>query len=305
MPWQALFNPAQRLFWLYLISSALLSLVIVGFQAHSKLSFKVSFKGIKDYWLNPQALLDYRYFIISWFIKLYLIAPLLLSAKTVALWVWQIAHNNIPPVGASLSYESTAVIYTLSLFVVSDFSRYWLHRLLHSSDILWQFHQVHHSATVLNPLTFYRIHPVESFLFGLRYALSAGLVTGICLCLFGAKINLVTLFGANAFVFGFSILGSHLRHSSIELSYGGLLEHLFISPSQHQLHHTQQCMRFNYGGYLAIWDWAFGTLKLRKSVASMGKLGIGQIKQGEQDYNSVIRCLYLPFLNLLRLWRKR
>lgn len=299
MPLQALFNPAQRLFWVYLLSSALLSVIILAYQARHRLSF-ASFKA---YWLHPQALLDYRYFFVSWFIKLYLIAPLLLSAKTVALWVFNLAHNTLPNIAEQVSYESAALIYTLSLFIVSDFSRYWLHRFLHSSDILWQFHQVHHSATQLNPFTFYRIHPVESFLFGMRYALSAGLVTGICLCLFGAKMNLVTLLGANAFIFAFSLVGSHLRHSSVEFSYGRLLEHVFISPSQHQLHHAQKFMRFNYGGYLAIWDWAFGTLKLRKNIENKGKLGLGQIKTDKQNYNSVIKCLYMPFFDLLALWK--
>lgn len=300
MPWEALFNPSQRLFWLYLLSSALLSIGIILVQQRKQ----ISLNSIKNYWLHPETLLDYRYFFISWFIKLYLIAPLLLSAKTVALWVFGLAQGYIPAIGEHLSYEVTTLIYTLSLFIVSDFSRYWLHRFLHSSDMLWQFHKVHHSAQTLNPLTFYRIHPIESFLFGSRYALSAGLVTGICLCLFGAKINLVTIFGANIFIFGFSLIGSHLRHSPIEFSYGRILEHLFISPSQHQMHHSAKLMRFNYGGYLALWDWLFGTLKRRVEIKNIENLGLGQKENNQQEYNTVIKCLYMPFVNLIRLWRK-
>lgn len=301
MPWDALFNPGQRLFWLYLLSSAILSLLIFAFSARKELSFT----SIKDYWLNPEALLDYRYFFISWFIKIYLIAPLLLSAKTVALWVFYLIQPYLPPVGESLSYESTTLIYTASLFVVSDFSRYWLHRWLHSSDILWQFHKIHHSPQRLNPLTFYRVHPIESFLFGLRYALSAGLVTGICMCLFGARINLVTVLGANLFIFIFSLFGSHLRHSAIEFSYGRWLEHVFISPSQHQMHHAAKLMRFNYGGYLALWDWLFGTLKLRKKIEKIENIGLGQEENKKQHYNTVIQCLYLPFVHLFEHWQKK
>nr|WP_216092588.1 sterol desaturase family protein [Candidatus Marithrix sp. Canyon 246] len=48
------------------------------------------------------------------------------------------------------------VLFTLSLFIFSDLTRYLLHRLLHSIPILWEFHKVHHSAKVLNPFTFYR-----------------------------------------------------------------------------------------------------------------------------------------------------
>ncbi len=53
-----------------------------------------------------------------------------------------------------------------------------------------------------------------------------------------------------------------MRHSHVWLSYGDLLEHLFISPAQHQIHHSRAVEHHgkNYGEVLAIWDWMFGTL---------------------------------------------
>ena len=74
----------------------------------------------------------------------------------------------------SLSYTEIMVIFTITLFVASDFTRYWLHRFMHTVPLLWKFHKVHHSAKVLTPVTFYRVHPVENILFGLRFSLTIG-----------------------------------------------------------------------------------------------------------------------------------
>ena len=32
---------------------------------------------------------------------------------------------------------------------------------MHKIPILWEFHKIHHSATSLNPITQYRLHPLE------------------------------------------------------------------------------------------------------------------------------------------------
>ena len=45
---------------------------------------------------------------------------------------------------------------------------------MHRIPFLWRFHQIHHSAEVLTPLTFHRIHPVESLLYDVRGALVTG-----------------------------------------------------------------------------------------------------------------------------------
>ena len=70
------------------------------------------------------------------------------------------------------------LLYTLTLFVAWDLSRYLLHRLLHGVPFLWELHKVHHSAEVLTPLTLYRSHPIESFLYRMRGVLVVSAVTG-------------------------------------------------------------------------------------------------------------------------------
>ena len=122
--------------------------------------------------------------------------------------------------------------YTLTLFLSGDFTRYWLHRLMHSVPFLWEFHKVHHSAEVLTPITFYRVHPVENLLFGLRYSLSAGLVTGVFLYFFGAGLALLDVLGVNLFVYIAHVVGDNLRHSRCTcVIRAGLSADLFHRPS--------------------------------------------------------------------------
>lgn len=292
MVWDNLFEPSQRLFWLYILSSLVIAFLVSGGKALKQANWRA-------YWLHPSALLDYRFFFINWFIKVFMLAPLLLSAQTVAIWVFEGLAPWLGMPIINVSQSAIIILYTLSLFVVSDFTRYVLHRLLHTNKYLWQFHKVHHSAPVLNPLTFYRVHPVENLLFGLRYALSAGLVTGGFLALFGPRLGMWTLMGANGFVFIFSLLGTHLRHSHIFLSYPASIERLLISPAMHQVHHYSRYARYNYGGYLAIWDWLFGSLMPSRQAQRATRFGFaGQDMQG---YTRVTQLLYQPFISLYKL----
>ena len=149
-------------------------------------------------------------------------------------------------------------LFSVTLFVCWDLSRYLLHRLMHAVPALWALHQVHHSAEVLTPMTFYRTHPIESLLYQLRGVLVAGALTGVFFWLFQTNAQPWQLLGVSTFGFVFNLLGGNLRHSHVWLSYGPL-ERWLISPAQHQLHHADGCQR-NYGAWLAVWDRVGGTL---------------------------------------------
>ena len=287
-----LINPNKRIFWAYIISSIVIAYIYFYFDKKSK---KVNLS--KKLWLHKSAKLDYSYFFIGYFIKVLLLIPIVLSAKTIALFINKQLFLQFDMFEkTSLSYETVILMYTISLFLVSDFTRYWLHRLLHTIPFLWEFHKVHHSAKVLTPLTFYRVHPVENLLFGFRYSLSIGLVTGIFIYFFGAMIDIYSILGVNIFVFVFSILGSNLRHSHVPISYGKYLENILISPKQHQIHHSKKYFNKNYGGSLSIWDNFFGTLLLSKDIHV---LKFGLKKEQMNDYQTIWDLLINPFKKLI------
>ena len=284
-------NPNKRVFWVYIITSILLAVV---YFYYNKKQLRVSLSS--KLWLHPSAKLDYYYFFIGYFIKVFMLFPIVVSAKTIALFVNKQLYLYFDYFeNTYFSYEAVILMYTVALFTVSDFTRYWLHRFLHTIPFLWEFHKIHHSAKVLTPITFYRVHPVENLLFGFRYSLSIGLVTGVFIYFFGAMIDVYAILGVNIFIFIFSLFGSNLRHSHVPFSYPAFFEKFFISPKQHQIHHSVRHFDKNYGGYLAIWDYLFGSLKLSKDVKV---LKFGLRKSQMNQYTSILKLLIAPFKNL-------
>jgi sterol desaturase/sphingolipid hydroxylase (fatty acid hydroxylase superfamily) len=74
------------------------------------------------------------------------------------------------------------------------------------------------------------------------------------------------LVGVNAHVVAANLTGANFHHAHIWISFGPMLERLFISPSQHHINHSRKPAHFNrnYGRILAIWDWMFGTLYITR-----------------------------------------
>ncbi|MBB1272026.1 sterol desaturase family protein [Psychromonas sp. SR45-3] len=290
-------NGSSRIFWGYLIVSTVIAIGWYVFKVGA-----ISAPTLKAYWFNADSKLDYRYFVFNWIFKALFIVPVLLSANTVALWTLNWLNSVSEPLFLSWYYRDIMVAYTLSLFVLGDVSRYWLHRWLHTNRWLWKFHQVHHSAESLNPLTFYRLHPVEIMLYALRNALVAGVVTGIFVFCFGARLNLYSVLGGNAFVVILFSFTGNLRHSHIRLSYGRWLERLLISPAQHQVHHQQKNIHKNLGSVFALWDWVFGTLRLSKDVPIDQKFGLGCGKR--EKFDGIIKIIIQPFFDIYRSIRR-
>ena len=196
---------------------------------------------------------------------------------------------------AALS-AATACSFASANAACSDFSRYLLHRLCHQIPLLWQFHQVHHSAEVMTPLTLYRSHPVENLLFTIRGILVTGLITGVFFYFFGTRAVQYQFLGVNFFGLLFNFFGANLRHSHVWISYGSIVERVFLSPAQHQLHHSAHPNDHgaNYGSCLAIWDWGGGSLR----VASERRVSQFGLSQEESNHNphALGSVLFGPFI---------
>tara|TARA_R110002096_G_scaffold257381_1_gene450910 strand:+ start:259371 stop:260363 length:993 start_codon:yes stop_codon:yes gene_type:complete len=158
--------------------------------------------------------------------------------------------------------KADIIIITIFITLTGDFSTYWVHRLSHSVNLLWPFHRVHHTAEVMTPVTTYRRHPVYDLLSNYMRAFLNGIMQAILLFFFFPEIGIVAIGSVNAIYYFFNLLGSNFRHTHIALGYGYILEHIFISPSQHQVHHSLRVEHHNknFGEIFAIWDWIFGSL---------------------------------------------
>ncbi len=201
----------------------------------------------------------------------------------------------------------TTVTATITLVLVNDFCVYWTHRLHHEWPIIWPFHAVHHSAEVMTPLTLYRKHPVYDLLSGLVRAAGGGIIFGILLAAAGTGVDVLSIGGANILYVLFSALGANLRHSHIWLAYPQWLEHILISPAQHQIHHSVAPEHYNknYGEVFALWDWWFGSLSLsgQRQKLTFG-LGSGDSAKAQQPHPTLRHALIVPFREVRAVLRR-
>ncbi|WP_019028554.1 sterol desaturase family protein [Colwellia piezophila] len=292
---QYLFDANKRIFWLYLVAALLLA-IPVFWQKYARFSLLAFLKFAlpKRVYTHPSARHDYALLVINKFIKAALFPLVVITMAPVAMGVSsaiEYLFGYLEPI----AFSTTAIIaiFTVLLFLFDDFTRFILHYLLHKIPVLWEFHKVHHSAKVLTPFTIYRSHPVESLLYAFRMTLTQGFVVGLCYYLFGPTLKMYDILGANALVFLFNFCGSNLRHSHIWLSWGDKIEKYFISPAQHQIHHSDNPKHFdtNFGSALAVWDRIFSC---HIKASQVGKITYG-ISVHHQGHNSLLQIYLEPF----------
>ncbi|MEE2788421.1 MAG: sterol desaturase family protein [Myxococcota bacterium] len=251
-----LFNdPSERVWW-GALCAALAIAILWEFTRVGRWRGALARALPKHILIHPSSRVDMQFIFVRAFVRVVLIAALPFGAQALAVKVvlWCYQGVGAPPV--VLTGATLVAVYSTVLFLVSDASRYVIHRLLHRIPVLWRFHQVHHSAEVLTPLTLYRNHPCEQLLQAGRGIIVLGAVGGLFAWLSFGKASVAQLYGVPAAMFVFNVLGANLRHSHNWLPYPRWAEHLFISPAQHQMHHGRADIenRVNYGNVLSIWD---------------------------------------------------
>ncbi len=280
-------DPGSRLFHMNIAAT----LILIAFwlwkaKKNPKLfNFLKTFKRLlfrKSYWWNSSTRFDYGIYLFNSVLKIFLFIPLLdfgyfFSQKTArALVQWNGDFVGLKATGLAL------FVFTVAAFVFDDFLRFFNHWLMHKVPFLWKLHRTHHSARILTPITLYRAHPLESAIATVRNSLSLGVSTGVFIFLFEARFNVFTFLGVNIFGFVFNLLGSNLRHSHIPLGFG-FLEFIFISPKQHQIHHSRNPEHYdkNFGVSLSIWDYLFGSLVHSKTVRQRLFFGLDEVKKAD------------------------
>ena len=186
-------------------------------------------------------------------------------------------------------------------FVVRDFVQWWVHRLLHRVEWLWNFHKVHHSVEQMGFAAHLRYHWMENVVYrSLEYLplalLGIGLYDFFVIHIFtlawghfnhanitvdgritGGIIGfLVGLVVVNSWLDVSVLTGAALSTKIVVLvalvllgifALGPFMRRIFNSPELHIWHHAHdlpQERRYgvNFALTLAIWDYLFGTAYL-------------------------------------------
>ncbi len=136
----------------------------------------------------------------------------------------------------------------LLMFIVADFIQWNVHRLLHRSPWLWEFHKVHHSVEEMGFAAHLRYHWMETIVYKtIQYIPLAMLGFGL----------------ADFFILHiFTIAIGHLNHANLNLTYGPF-RYILNNPVMHTWHHAKALPKgsygVNYGITLSVWDYLFGT----------------------------------------------
>ncbi len=206
--------------------------------------------------------------------------------------------------------------------IFRDFIQWWVHRLLHRSEWLWEFHKVHHSVEQMGFAAQLRYHWMENVVYrtleyvplallgyGLYdffvihiFALAwghynhanirvSGYVTG---GIVGALIGIVlanslldvTLFAGISTVGKWGVFIGSTALGAILL--GPVMKILFNSPEMHIWHHSYDLPEdrrygINFGLTLAVWDYLFGTAHIPHDGRDI-RLGFPGVESFPQNF---------------------
>ena len=289
--------------WPYLLSSLALAWVLYVLAKRRSRSLATSFREFafpSRLYRHPSTRLDCRFAVIDLFLTFLLYVPVMtgvgllgakaMSAVLVGLLSWE------PP--RSLS-PMAIIAAAMGFLILHDFIKYWAHVLFHKVPLLWSFHRVHHSAEVLTPAAAYRVHPIEIIGFAVLQAPAVGLSAFFYENILGRDQQITLIFGVSIVGFVLALLGTHLRHSHIWMSYGPVLNRLFMSPAHHQIHHSIDPRHWNknFSVKLAVWDALFGTLYVPREPET---LQVGLPDTDPRDFTTVRKLYFLPFKKFVK-----
>lgn len=134
-------------------------------------------------------------------------------------------------------------------FFARDFIQWWVHRLLHWSPRLWEFHKVHHSVKQMGFAAHLRYHWMENVVYRT--------IEYLPLAMIGIGLN-------DFFIIHiFTLAVGHFNHSNFNFNLGPL-KYFFNNPAMHIWHHAKHLpgdrpYGVNFGLTLSIWDYLFKT----------------------------------------------
>jgi sterol desaturase/sphingolipid hydroxylase (fatty acid hydroxylase superfamily) len=136
--------------------------------------------------------------------------------------------------------------FAVAFAVVWDVWSYWVHRLQHTSEFLWQSHKFHHTETALNSTTQARHHALNYVVMLISY------------------LPVIALFGPQQphFIATFLMfrLWGFVNHANVRLNFGPLTP-VIAGPQWHRIHHSiyAEHMDRNFATFFPFIDRLFGT----------------------------------------------
>lgn len=153
-------------------------------------------------------------------------------------------------------------VFFILYYLSYDLAYYWMHRIQHVLPWWWAMHSMHHSQRQMscwcNDRTSYLDGMFQSFVLA-----GVGIFWGVS----GEEFAWLMLMGE---------LVQNFSHANARVSFGPVLEKIFVSPIFHRLHHMDfvperpYLHNCNFGQVFAFWDVMFGTALFNEPVHPTG-----------------------------------
>jgi sterol desaturase/sphingolipid hydroxylase (fatty acid hydroxylase superfamily) len=310
--WHEITNPDWHnyFYWLLLVSAFFFALELLSPWRKDQPKFR------KDFWM------DFFYMFFNFFLFSLIIYS---AASNVVVKFFNdiilfVSGFDLQASNPMRLWPMWAIL--LTGFVVRDFIQWWVHRLLHYSDRLWEFHKVHHSVEQMGFAAHLRYHWMENVVYrtieylplallgiGLHdffiihiFTLAvghynhsnisvSGQVTGGIL---GGLLGVVLTTGAfDVNVLPGLILWQQLGVIVLSAAAGALIlspvmKIVFNHPEMHIWHHAYELPEdrrygINFGLTLALWDYIFGTAHIPRDGRDI-RLGFPGVEEFPADF---------------------
>lgn len=310
--WHEITNPGWHnyFYWLLLVSGFFFALELLNPWRREQASFR------KDFWL------DFFYMFFNFFLFSLIIYN---AASDVVVRFFNdiilaVSGFDLQASNPMRSLPAWAIL--LIGFLVRDFVQWWVHRLLHYSDRLWEFHKVHHSVEQMGFAAHLRYHWMENVVYRtLEYIplallgiglydffiihifalaighynhsnisvskyVTGGVLGGLIGILFANNLLDINVFGELSVLSKILVILGFSAGGSLIL--GPVMKYLFNHPEMHIWHHSYELPEdkrygINFGISLAIWDYIFGTAHIPHSGRDI-RLGFPGVEDFPQDF---------------------
>lgn len=287
--WQEITNPHIKSYFYWLIGVSLffflLEVVIPWRKKQSQIR--------KDFWLDA----------FYMFFNFFLFSLVIYNAASDV--IVNLFNDTIKSISGGFDLQKSNPLTSWPMwsilligFLVRDFVQWWIHRLLHKSEKLWEFHKVHHSVEEMGFAAHLRYHWMENIIYrtleylplallgiglydffiihiftlawghynhsniSIKGWVTGGIVGGLIGVLAANSIFDVNLFSDPSLMMKLGIIAGFAIVGSVII--GPIMKYVFNSPEMHIWHHSYELPKdrrtgINFGITLALWDYIFGT----------------------------------------------
>ena len=143
-------NPQKRVFIGYLASALFIAFLWLFFIEKLKIKDATSLIFSKKIWFSKSSKADFKLLLLNRII-LSAGAAAVVTQVTISTFLYECLSSQDfvqPLLFYSTPASVVAALFTICFFLFDDFSRFFVHRLMHKVPLLWSFHQVHHLSLI-------------------------------------------------------------------------------------------------------------------------------------------------------------